>query len=126
LFCGDALGGYFSDVRVAAPSSVPGSDPILAMQSIDKLRDFDPLIFIFASSCLGGDNVLAFKCAEFTIRTLMATKNYQYFSKTLEKGMIILDLFDRDHQHRGLSEIARLTGINKTSTENTRSHLNYS
>jgi IclR family pca regulon transcriptional regulator len=46
----------------------------------------------------------------------MAIKNYQYFSKTLEKGMIILDLFDRDHQHRGLSEIARLTGINKTST----------
>jgi DNA-binding IclR family transcriptional regulator len=40
----------------------------------------------------------------------------QYYSKTLEKGMIILGLFDRDHQHRGLSEISRLTGINKTST----------
>ena len=46
----------------------------------------------------------------------MNNKNNQYFSKTLEKGLIILDLFDRDHQHRGLTEISRLTGINKTST----------
>jgi len=42
-------------------------------------------------------------------------QNQQYFSKTLEKGLIILNLFDRDHQHRSLSEISRLTGINKTS-----------
>ena len=46
----------------------------------------------------------------------MTSKKNQYFSKTLEKGLIILNLFDRDHQHRGLSEISRLTGINKTST----------
>jgi len=46
----------------------------------------------------------------------MSIENEQYYSKTLEKGLIILDLFDRDHQHRGLSEISRLTGINKTST----------
>ena len=46
----------------------------------------------------------------------MNSKNNQYFSKTLEKGLVILDLFDRDHQHRCLSEISRLTGINKTST----------
>lgn len=46
----------------------------------------------------------------------MSSKNDSYFSKTLEKGLLILDLFDRDHQHRGLSEISRLTGINKTST----------
>ena len=46
----------------------------------------------------------------------MVNQNQQYFSKTLEKGLIILNLFDRDHQHRSLSEISRLTGINKTST----------
>ena len=46
----------------------------------------------------------------------MKNANNPYFSKTLEKGLIILDLFDRDHQQRGLSEISRLTGINKTST----------
>jgi DNA-binding IclR family transcriptional regulator len=38
-----------------------------------------------------------------------------YFSKTLEKGFIVLGLFDRDHTRRSLSEISRLAGINKTS-----------
>ncbi len=46
----------------------------------------------------------------------MPNKNESYYSKTLEKGLTILGLFDRDHQNRGLSEMARLTGINKTST----------
>ena len=45
----------------------------------------------------------------------MANKD-QYFSKTLEKGLNILTLFDREHPSRSLSEIAKLTGINKTST----------
>lgn len=39
-----------------------------------------------------------------------------YFAKTLEKGLIILGLFDKDHSRRTLSEISRLAGINKTST----------
>jgi DNA-binding IclR family transcriptional regulator len=39
-----------------------------------------------------------------------------YFSKTLEKGLSIISLFDKDHSRRTLSEISRLTGINKTST----------
>jgi len=38
-----------------------------------------------------------------------------YFSSTLEKGLIILSLFDRDHPSRRLSEISRITCINKTS-----------
>jgi glyoxylase-like metal-dependent hydrolase (beta-lactamase superfamily II) len=38
LFCGDALGGYFSDVEISVPSSAPGSDPIRALQSIEKLQ----------------------------------------------------------------------------------------
>ncbi len=38
-----------------------------------------------------------------------------YFSSTLEKGLIILNLFDRDHSSRRLSEISKITGINKTS-----------
>mgnify|MGYP001826350122 CR=1 FL=1 len=45
----------------------------------------------------------------------MAKKTDPYFSKTIEKGLIILNLFDRDHTSRRLSEIAKLTGINKTS-----------
>jgi len=45
----------------------------------------------------------------------MAKNTDPYFSKTIEKGLIILNLFDRDHTSRRLSEIAKLTGINKTS-----------
>ncbi len=45
----------------------------------------------------------------------MAQNKDQYFSKTLEKGLTILKLFDRDHSRRSLAEIAKVTGINKTS-----------
>ena len=45
----------------------------------------------------------------------MTNDSGQYFSSTLEKGLIILNLFDRDHTSRRLSEISRITGINKTS-----------
>jgi DNA-binding IclR family transcriptional regulator len=38
-----------------------------------------------------------------------------YFSKTLEKGLFVLSLFDRDHPQRSLTELCQLTGINKTS-----------
>ena len=45
----------------------------------------------------------------------MHSENDKYFSKTIEKGLLILSLFDRDHSKRGLSEICQITGINKTS-----------
>lgn len=48
LFCGDALGGYFSEVDVTVPPIAPGSDPILTLQSIDKLRELDPAILFFS------------------------------------------------------------------------------
>jgi IclR family pca regulon transcriptional regulator len=45
----------------------------------------------------------------------MHSENDKYFSKTIEKGLLILNLFDRDHSKRSLSEISQITGINKTS-----------
>ncbi len=45
----------------------------------------------------------------------MHFENDKYFSKTIEKGLAILSLFDRDHPKRSLSEISQITGINKTS-----------
>ena len=39
-----------------------------------------------------------------------------YFSKTLEKGMKILSLFDQDRTTCTQAEIAKLTNINMTST----------
>lgn len=43
------------------------------------------------------------------------TGSSQYYSDTLEKGLRILTLFDRDKQELTLSEISRAIGINKTS-----------
>lgn len=45
----------------------------------------------------------------------MGTNDESYFSKSLEKGMKILSLFDRDHTRRSLAEITKITGFNKTS-----------
>jgi DNA-binding IclR family transcriptional regulator len=46
----------------------------------------------------------------------MTAPQNSYFSKTFEKGIVVLSLFDRDHTRRSLSEISGLAGINKTST----------
>jgi IclR family pca regulon transcriptional regulator len=46
----------------------------------------------------------------------MTDSTDHYFSTTLEKGLLILSLFDLDHTSWRLSEISRHTGINKTST----------
>ena len=48
LFCGDALGGYFSEVEIAGPSIAPGSDLILTLQSLDKLQELNPEILFFS------------------------------------------------------------------------------
>jgi IclR family pca regulon transcriptional regulator len=40
----------------------------------------------------------------------------KYYSKTIEKGLSILCLFDREHTRLNLTEISRNSGINKTST----------
>jgi IclR family pca regulon transcriptional regulator len=45
----------------------------------------------------------------------MTADNDSYFSKTIEKGLLVLGLFDRDHPQRSLTEICQITGINKTS-----------
>jgi glyoxylase-like metal-dependent hydrolase (beta-lactamase superfamily II) len=48
LFCGDAFGGYFSEIEVILPSSTPGSDPILTLQSMEKLQQLKPEILFFS------------------------------------------------------------------------------
>ncbi len=48
LFCGDALGAYFSEIKGRLPSCILGSDPMLILQSIDKLRKINPAILFFS------------------------------------------------------------------------------
>ncbi len=45
----------------------------------------------------------------------MSPSSDQYFSTTLEKGLSILRLFDRDHTRLTLSQITAQCGLNKTS-----------
>lgn len=48
LFCGDALGSYFSEIDVTMPPSAPATDPFLILQSITKLQEFHPEIIYFS------------------------------------------------------------------------------
>ena len=55
-------------------------------------------------------------------------KPFNYYSTTLDKGLAILRLFDRDHPNWNLTQIAQAIGINKTSAfrfVNTLVHLGY-
>lgn len=45
----------------------------------------------------------------------MPDRQDSYFSTSLEKGLAILSHFDQDHPSRTLSELTKMTGINKTS-----------
>ena len=56
------------------------------------------------------------------------SKGKYYFSKSLEKGLSILSLFDREHPVLTQSEIARRLDMNMTSTYryiNTLAELGY-
>jgi len=46
----------------------------------------------------------------------MAKRENDYFSKTIDKGFLILNLFDQTHSRRNLTEISRILSINPTST----------
>lgn len=46
----------------------------------------------------------------------MAEKSIEYYSKTLEKGLKLLDLFDENHSHWSQKDIAETMCLNTTST----------
>ena len=48
LFCGDALGAYFSEIEALFTCPVPGSDPFLFLQSIEKLQKLKPELVFFS------------------------------------------------------------------------------
>ena len=48
IFCGDALGGFFSESKSRALACVPGSDPKLILESINKLMRFTPDLLFFS------------------------------------------------------------------------------
>lgn len=48
IFCGDALGGFFSESNSRALACVPGSDPQLILESMGKLLQFNPDLLFFS------------------------------------------------------------------------------
>ncbi len=60
LFCGDALGGYFSEVEVVSISCSPGADPVLTLKSIEELRRLNAAILFFShgGTTRGVDKIL--------------------------------------------------------------------
>jgi len=96
LFCGDALGGYFSEVEVTIPSIAPGSDPFLILQSIDKLRELDPAILFFSHGGttrevakimrMFADN--ARQCADIALKALKAGEDREKIANSLADVLV--------------------------------------
>ena len=60
MFCGDALGAYFSEIEVLFTCPVPGSDPFLFLQSIEKLKKLKPeqVFFSHGSAAEDADKII--------------------------------------------------------------------
>jgi glyoxylase-like metal-dependent hydrolase (beta-lactamase superfamily II) len=56
LFCGDALGAYFSEIEVIFTCPVPGSDPFVFLQSVEKLQELKPELLFFSHGCATRDS----------------------------------------------------------------------
>jgi glyoxylase-like metal-dependent hydrolase (beta-lactamase superfamily II) len=96
LFCGDALGGYFSEVEVSVPSSAPGSDPIITLQSIDKCQELNPEILFFSHGgttrevariipMLADNNR---QCVDIALKALKAGKNREEIANSLADVLV--------------------------------------
>ena len=96
LFCGDALGAYFSDVKARLPACILGSDSVLVQQSIDKLRELNPAILLFSH---GGairevDKIIQRtadderQCADIALKALKAGKGREKIVNSLADILI--------------------------------------
>ena len=91
LFCGDALGGYFSETESRMPASVPGSDPQLIVQSIDRVQQFNPAMLFFSHGGTTSDASriiqVALKnerqCADTALKALKAGEDQETIARRL-------------------------------------------
>ena len=91
LFCGDAFGGYFSEIEVIFPSSTPGSDPILTLKSMEKLLGLNPefVFFSHGSSTREAAKILelgvdqARQCKDITLAALKAGEDLNEIGRRL-------------------------------------------
>jgi glyoxylase-like metal-dependent hydrolase (beta-lactamase superfamily II) len=91
VFCGDALGAYFSEIEVLFTSPVPGSDPFLFLQSIEKLKDLKPerVFFSHGSATGDADSIIqsaldgAQQCHETALEALRADEDQKEVARKL-------------------------------------------
>jgi glyoxylase-like metal-dependent hydrolase (beta-lactamase superfamily II) len=91
LFCGDAFGGYFSEIEVIYPSSTPGSDPILTVKSMEKLQGLNPefVFFSHGSSTREAARIIqlgidqARQCQDITLAALKAGEDLNEVGRRL-------------------------------------------
>jgi glyoxylase-like metal-dependent hydrolase (beta-lactamase superfamily II) len=96
LFCGDALGAYFSEIKCRLPSCILGSDPMLILQSIDKLRKINPAILFFShgATLRKVDEIIQRaandeqQCADIALKAMKAGKNREEMAISLADVLV--------------------------------------
>ncbi len=91
LFCGDALGGYFAATRSRMPACVPGSDPEVIVQSIDRLRQVSPALLFFShgGTTAGASRIIQValnnevQCAETALKAIQAGEDQERVARRL-------------------------------------------
>jgi glyoxylase-like metal-dependent hydrolase (beta-lactamase superfamily II) len=97
LFCGDALGGYFPETKSRMPACVPGSNPELMVESIEKLRQLNPSLLFFSH---GGTTAGAFRliqnilnvekqCTDTALKALRAGEDQKTTARRLAEILAI-------------------------------------
>jgi glyoxylase-like metal-dependent hydrolase (beta-lactamase superfamily II) len=91
VFCGDALGAYFSEIEVIFTCPVPGSDLPLFLQSIEKLQGLKPELVFFShgSATSDADKIIhsslseARQCQEVAFEVLKAGEDQKEVARRL-------------------------------------------
>jgi glyoxylase-like metal-dependent hydrolase (beta-lactamase superfamily II) len=91
LFCGDALGAYFSEIEALFTCPVPGSDPFLFLKSIEKLQKLKPerVFFSHGGATRDADKIMqsakdgARQCHDTALEALRSGKDQKEVARRL-------------------------------------------
>lgn len=93
VFCGDALGGYFSEIDLLAPPYIPGTNFDEALKSIVKLEAFHPKELFFSHGCAVRDGAEYIQIAQKNLITCQRAA-YEALLKGKSLDEIALDLIN--------------------------------
>jgi glyoxylase-like metal-dependent hydrolase (beta-lactamase superfamily II) len=79
LFCGDVMGGYVAEIDSVFPPLFPGTDFLLVLKSMEKIREINPAKLFFSHGCTIGD-------AEKNIKT--TKENIKKGQDIAQKGLL--------------------------------------